>query len=1638
MGSLIIASITSSYATGAVTGADDVGGLVGSNSQGAIVSSYATGSVTGNSADGNVGRLVGSIEGQVTLTDSYCNTDSPIENSGGTVNAHGTPKTPMELRTPTAHSASAGATYHGWNRDDAGALTDVADEILWDFGESFHLPALKADFDGDGVATVFEFGGQERSDPNLPLPNYDTDGDGLIEIRTLAQLDAFRYDVDGDGRVTPEHQAAYAAAFPCHPGFAVYEPIFCNGGSCSGYELAADLDFEDANGDGVVGDKSIWAKDAIASGVAGGVAAGWPPIDGSSLKRFDGNHHIIRNLCINRPEDLGVGLFSTVANDIKDLGLENVRIVGGETVGSFAGIVISSPFSLRDSYVTGSVQVMGRNVGGLIGSFSGDASLHSVYSSVDISASGDRVGGLVGVALGYLDIVGSYATGTVSGANSVGGLVGLGADQTGAALTITASYATGSVTGTGNHVGGLVGDGKGTITASYASGDVSGAGSGVGGLVGTWDGEFQHSYCDIEASVTNTGGANNRLAPPVDMRAPTTYSTAEGALFFGWNRALNGDLTDAPAAVIWDFGASFERPVLRGDLNGDGLATVPEFGIQGRSAPDLHPRIDHDTDDDGLIEIHTLAQLAALHYDLDGDGRVSPEYESAYAAAFPYYSGLDTYSSVRCPGGCRGYELMRDLDFEDADGDGVVGDKSIWAAGAVSAGVSGAREEGWHPIGPPEGARTSEYYSAIFDGNHRVIRNLYLEKDSSHAGLFNSLSGGAIRNLGLEDADVTGKGTVGVLVGEIASGSVVEACYATGSLQVVRIRGGPSGGLIGFSHGTVISCYAAVDVTAPNVGEFTAVGGLVGNVDRVSTLIGSYATGTVRGGEVAVGGLVGSISGRVVASYAMGAVTGRNYVGGLVGSLLGGSVSSSYALGSVAGASTDGNVGGLVGNAGSGTFTDSYYNSDVPVRNASGTVNDVGSAHSSFDLLTPTAYSTDSGTLYYQWNRDIDGDLTDVSDSVLWDFGSSSQYPALKADFDGDGESSAFEFGRQRVPVGLSGQDYDTDDDGLIEVRTLAQLDAVRYDLDGDGAVSAADMIAYSSAFPCYPGFSEYRPILCVGGCRGYELVSDLDFEDADGDGVVGDKSIWAAGSVAAGVLGGVSEGWLPIGGAAGYASIFEGNRHLIRNLYIERPRTSAVGLFGLLGAGGSIFRLGLEAVDVVGARAVGGLVGDFRGARLEGSSATGFVRGGNGTGGLVGSVGGQSPQIISSYSFVEVSGVSEVGGLVGSSATASITGSYARGSVRGDTQVGGFVGSTSGTLMACYATGSVTAAGGRVGGLVGFSDGTVTASYATGLVTGRDADSDTVGCLVGAGNAVQDGHCNTDVPVTNLGSGLVNATGGAGLTTAELLTPTVYGVSPGATYYRWNRDLSGTLTSNSSAILWDFGTSGQYPSLRADLDGDGRATVSEFGDQLPSLSFATSSSTFVESRAVAPLELSLVLARPLTVARTLLLRLTATSGTIAAEDCSLRAPAGGPLTLIPTEPGIYALTIAPHHSGLLPFHFRMHDHDHDDERLLLHLSGVGVSGLTRHTIAVTDDSDDHADARAHGTPIVPTAPGAGPAATGRIVHPDGNTDYDWFEFTLSEPGQYQHLCGARRGGLHFKCWPYLFSLHAGFQLACQ
>ena len=111
--------------------------------------------------------------------------------------------------------------------------------------------------------------------------DYDADGDGLIGISNLAQLDAMRYDRDGNGYAGTA--AAYAAAFP-----SPLDRLGCGVDGCSGYELLADLDFDTDRDGAVDSDDDYWND-----------GDGWEPIGWDSTYEFarffnttfDGNEH---------------------------------------------------------------------------------------------------------------------------------------------------------------------------------------------------------------------------------------------------------------------------------------------------------------------------------------------------------------------------------------------------------------------------------------------------------------------------------------------------------------------------------------------------------------------------------------------------------------------------------------------------------------------------------------------------------------------------------------------------------------------------------------------------------------------------------------------------------------------------------------------------------------------------------------------------------------------------------------------------------------------------------------------------------------------------------------------------------------------------------------------------------------------------------------------------------------------------------------------------------------------------------------------------------------------------------------------------------------------------------------------------
>jgi hypothetical protein len=155
-------------------------------------------------------------------------------------------------------------------------------------------------------------------------------------------------------------------------------------------------------------------------------------------------------------------------------------------------------------------------------------------------------------------------------------------------------------------------------------------------------------------------------------------------------------------------------------------------------------------------------------------------------------------------------------------------------------------------------------------------------------------------------------------------------------------------------------------------------------------------------------------------------------------------------------------------------------------------------------------------------------------------------------------------------------------------------------------------------------------------------------------------------------------KGWQPIGygywaGTQVFGEIFKGSfdgqAHEIRDLFINRPDDSEVGLFGFVGEGGIIKNISMMNATVTSGEGMGELVG------LNENTVRNLI-GVLGPGAAVGVLVGENYGTVSnSHSSGNVTGEWAVGGLVGAN-SGTLSNSYACGSVTGNSSVGGLVGS--------------------------------------------------------------------------------------------------------------------------------------------------------------------------------------------------------------------------------------------------------------------------------------------------------------------------------------------------------------------------
>lgn len=487
------------------------------------------------------------------------------------------------------------------DNDGAGNNSDTDDDNdgVADENDAFPYDAAEwADTDKDGIGNNADpdddNDGVADSEDAFPLdPSasradqvVDADGNGLIEIKTLADLNNIRNNLDGtsmDGITAG-----------------------CPNTLCHGFELTADLDF-DTNGDGQMDANDEYWNDG----------EGWISIGSRKYPfeaQFNGNGHRISNLYINRPSGIWEGLFATINNaDIRLLSLDGPLMsvtantyvgaiaggvwdsnisgvwirgdVAGEAyVGGLAGVMINNsgtPRQILFSYNMGNVTATNNDyfaqAGGLVGSADGiDISNSAFYGDVD----GYETGGLIGRIRNNGTLINTYVRGNVNSKNSAGGLVGRGLNST------------------------II------IQNAYVSGVISSATDIAGAMVGESDVmRINNSYWATESGPQQPWGSSNLLddnsaeygavsdaALRCAVSADNT-SCASITLFNGWSDSTY-TAPDGQPVSFWDFGTSEQLPVLTA------------LG-----------RVLRDTDADGYIDDEdAFPEDPAEWSDVDGDG----------------------------------------------------------------------------------------------------------------------------------------------------------------------------------------------------------------------------------------------------------------------------------------------------------------------------------------------------------------------------------------------------------------------------------------------------------------------------------------------------------------------------------------------------------------------------------------------------------------------------------------------------------------------------------------------------------------------------------------------------------------------------------------------------------------------------------------------------------------------------------------------------------------------------------------------------------------------------------------------------------------------------------------------------------
>ncbi|OAI47894.1 hypothetical protein AYO45_05505, partial [Gammaproteobacteria bacterium SCGC AG-212-F23] len=636
-------------------------------------------------------------------------------------------------------------------------------------------------------------------------------------------------------------------------------------------------------------------------------------------------------------------------------------------------------------------------------------------------------------------------------------------------------------------------------------------------------------------------------------------------------------------------------------------------------------------------------------------------------------------------------------------------------------------------------------------------------------------------------------------------------------------------GLFGDIRGATIQNVGLINanVTSTSTAHTGALIGFADWFSGVSTISNVFSTGsvssTVNNASIYTGGLIGFMgAGTLSQSYSSASVTKTNAgggVGGLIGILQGGNggtttVSDVYATGSVNGGTGASYVGSLVGNvnpAGTVILTKAYGTGAVSGSGTKGGLVGTGQV-SSAGSITNSFWDTDTTgqTVGIGSNTGITVTaLVGGCFSGTCTNGGTANLSAL-ATFTGAGWSMT-----------------------ATPSTTSTTPNSTWFIFAGSTRPMLMSELAPANTTITTATINTAHQLQLMGSTLGanYQLGGNIDFSSVNTSDVWGSKFTATTSGA----------GFVPVGNATNnFTGSFNGQNDLISNLYMNPTNYAAgsVGLFGNVGAAGSISNVGLSSVNITVTNSslassyyVGALIGANAGTVNNAYSLGSVSNANNETtaaistdiGGLIGQ---NTGTITNSYSKASVSstgiltlGTVAVGGLLGVNTSSNLSTSYASGSVNNNSTAtsifaGGLIGEVdAGTISNSYATGNVTTAGTAVtsfatGGLVGSQAGTVSNSYSAGLITATGTGTQNTGGFVGKNSGTVGATNFWDVTTSGIGSDGSTTSGcGSGTCTATGKNTT-------------NMETANTFTGAG----WDFATTPIWGMLTTNVAAAGQS----------------------------------------------------------------------------------------------------------------------------------------------------------------------------------------------------------------------